>query len=59
MDDFKNALLSEGDIVSEAVVQFAEVIKELAVAKQFPNRRRKELLEAMKLLRETCLKVRL
>jgi hypothetical protein len=57
LQDFKNALTSEGDIISEAVVQFADVIKELVVAKQFPNRRKKELLEGMKFLRATCLKV--
>ncbi|CAG8742953.1 9712_t:CDS:2, partial [Acaulospora colombiana] len=55
LEDFKAALASGGDIVSEAVAQLSDVIKQLALAKHFPNRRKNELLEAMKFLRETCL----
>ncbi|PVF93424.1 SPOC domain-like protein [Serendipita vermifera] len=55
LEDFKAALASGGDVVSEAVAQLSDVIKQLAVAKHFPNRRKSELLEAMKFLRETCL----
>ena len=58
LEDFKAVLATSGeDVVSDAVGQLGEVIKELVVAKQFPNRRKAELLEAMKFLRATCLKV--
>jgi hypothetical protein len=59
LEDFKAALASGGDVVSEAVMQLSDVIKQLVVAKQFPNRRKTELLEAMKYLREICLMARI
>ncbi|KAG8856720.1 ATP-dependent DNA helicase II subunit 2 [Serendipita sp. 411] len=55
LEDFRTAL-ADGDIVSEAVSQMADVIKELVTGSQFPNRRKAEILEAMAALRETCLK---
>ncbi|KAG8834379.1 ATP-dependent DNA helicase II subunit 2 [Serendipita sp. 399] len=55
LEDFKTAL-ADGDIVSEAVSQMADVIKELVNSSQFPNRRKAELLDAMAALREACLK---
>jgi Ku C terminal domain like len=59
LEDFKAILKGgRGDVVSDAVSQLAEVIKELVVAKQFPNRRKAELLEAMKYLRSICVEVR-
>jgi ATP-dependent DNA helicase 2 subunit 2 len=57
LEDFRAATASGSDVVSEAVVQLADVIKELVVGPQFPNRRKSELIECMKLLRETCIKV--
>lgn len=59
LEDFK-AILKGGveDVVSDAVSQLGEVIKDLVVAKQFPNRRKAELLEAMRYLRGICVEVR-
>lgn len=56
LEDFRAALASDDDVVSEAVSQLADVIKSLAVEGKFPNKRKNELLEAMAALRETCLK---
>lgn len=57
LEDFKAAIARSGeDVVSDAVTQLGEVIKELVVVKHFPNRRKGELLEAMKFLRATCIK---
>jgi len=56
LEDFKAVLRGGEDVVSGAVLLLGDVIKELVVAKQFPNRRKAELLEALKFLRVTCLK---
>lgn len=57
LEDFRAATASGSDVVSEAAAQLADVIKELVVGPQFPNRRKAELIECMKLLRQTCIKV--
>lgn len=57
LEDFRLATASGGDVISEAVTQLAEVITELAIKPKFPNKRKAELLECMKALRETCIKV--
>jgi ATP-dependent DNA helicase 2 subunit 2 len=57
LEDFRAATASGSDVVTEAAAQLADVIKELVVGPQFPNRRKAELIECMKVLRETCIKV--
>jgi hypothetical protein len=58
LEDFKAILREKGeDLVGDAVLQLGEVIKELVVAKRFPNKRKAELLEAMKYLRDICIAV--
>ncbi|KAL1738573.1 hypothetical protein HDZ31DRAFT_69854, partial [Schizophyllum fasciatum] len=53
LDDFR-ANLARGDVVSKAVEDLASVVREL-VRRPFALRRRKELLECMSTLRQTCL----
>lgn len=55
LKDFRKNLKS-GDLVTKAVEDLGEVIKEIVV-KPFAMRRKAELLECMEALRETCLKV--
>jgi Ku C terminal domain like len=58
LEDFKTVLKVRGrDVVSDAVSQLGDVVKELVVARQFPNRRKAELLEAMKFMRGICIEV--
>jgi ATP-dependent DNA helicase 2 subunit 2 len=48
--------LSQGDVVTKAVQDLCDVITEI-VMKPFASRRSKEMIECMKVLRDTCLKV--
>lgn len=56
LEDFRGAI-AQGDIVTKAVEDLGVVMKEI-VLKPFANRRKQELLDCLKFLRETCLKVR-
>lgn len=53
--DFKKNI-AQGDVVTKAVEDLGMVITEI-VMRPFSARRSEELLECMKVLRDTCLKV--
>lgn len=53
--DFKKNI-AQGDVVTKAVEDLGAVITEI-VMRPFSSRRSEELLECMKVLRDTCLKV--
>jgi len=55
LKDFKKNI-AQGDVVTKAVQDLAEVIVEV-VLKPFATRRRGEMIECMKILRKTCLEV--
>lgn len=55
LKDFEKNL-SQGDVVTKAVQDLGEVIMEI-VMKPFASRRTNEMVECMKALRDTCLKV--
>lgn len=55
LEDFKKNI-SQGDLVSKAVEDLGAVIKKI-VLKPFASRRRRELLDCMRTLRDTCLTV--
>jgi ATP-dependent DNA helicase 2 subunit 2 len=48
--------LAQGDVVTKAVADLAEVITEI-ILKPFASRRQKEMIDCMKALRNTCLTV--
>ena len=56
LEDFKKNI-SQGDLVSKAVEDLRVAIKEI-VLRPFASRRRRELLDCMRILRDTCLTVR-
>jgi ATP-dependent DNA helicase 2 subunit 2 len=55
LKDFKKNI-AQGDVVTKAVQDLAEVIVEV-VLKPFATRRRGEMIECMTILRKTCLEV--
>ena len=55
LKDFKTNL-SRGDVVTKAVEDLSAVITEI-VMRPFANRRKDEMMECMKAMRDTCLKV--
>ncbi|KAF9014914.1 SPOC like C-terminal domain-containing protein [Cyathus striatus] len=54
LKDFQKNI-AQGDVVSKAVEDLGEVIKEV-IMRPFASRRSEEILECMKVLRDTCLK---
>lgn len=54
--DFRKNL-SQGDVVTKAVEDMGVVVREI-VERPFSGRRKDEMIECLKVLRETCLKVR-
>jgi ATP-dependent DNA helicase 2 subunit 2 len=57
LKDFKKNI-AQGDVVTKAVQDLAEVIVEV-VLKPFATRRQREMTECMTVLRKTCLEARL
>lgn len=56
LKDFEKNI-AQGDVVTKAVADLCEVITE-TVLRPFASRRSKEMIECMKVLRDTCLRVR-
>ena len=57
LKDFRENL-KQGDVVTKAVEDLGVVVREI-VGRPFGNRRRDEMVECLKTLREACIKVRL